>query len=336
VIEITLARMQPSRAMDPGTRALDPTAYKRARSMANRRVWWLGHAVVFGCTGLFLWFVAGFFVAMIVWLAWGIGLAAHGFFAVVAPELRARWTKEEVDRRVESGMTNERVAIEGRHARSLEQLSASIAHEIRNPITAARSLVAQMGEDPSSAENVEYARVALEELDRVERSISHLLRYARDEEVAMTDGVRLTEVTDSAIDTFRDRIAKGGVTVTKALDDRGAIRADAEKIRRVVINLVGNALDAMGDVSGAQLDVASGENLGGTEVWLRVRDNGPGIAPDRIEKIFAPFHTSKANGTGLGLPISRKIVEAHGGTLEARNGTRGAELVMTLPKRGAA
>ena len=80
-------------------------------------------------------------------------------------------------------VSRNRRELEDRHARNLEHLSASIAHEIRNPITAAKSLLQQMGEDPHSHENVEYAHVALQELERVERSISHLLRYARDEEL---------------------------------------------------------------------------------------------------------------------------------------------------------
>jgi signal transduction histidine kinase len=318
--------------------ALESKAYRRAHSMANRRIWFLGHAVVYSCTGLFLLFVAGFFVATIVMLSWGIGLAAHGFFAVMAPILRERWTATEIETRVRTGVTAEKRQIEGRHARSLEQLSASIAHEIRNPITAARSLVAQMGEDPSSAENVEYARVALEELDRVERSISHLLRFARDEEIAMRD-VRVGEVIDSALDTLRERIAKSKVDVTRNVDDRGPVRADPEKLRRVVINLVGNALDALeaSGMSGAHVDVAAGENLAGTEVWIRVRDNGPGIPAEQLEKIFTPFHTSKPSGTGLGLAISRKLVEAHGGTLEARaNAGGGAELTVVLPRTGRA
>lgn len=322
----------------PGRRqlALDSPTQMRARSSANRKVWFLGHAVVFASTGALLLFTAGYFAAMVVMLAWGIGLAAHGFFAVLAPILRDKWTQEDLAGRAPA-VTEHRRQVEGRHARSLEQLSASIAHEIRNPITAARSLVAQMGEDPSSAENVEYARVALEELDRVERSISHLLRFARDEETAMRD-VNVGELVDSAFETFRDRIAKSGVTVTRAIDEHGPVRADPEKLRRVVINLIGNALDAL-ESSGTtdpHVDIGAGENLAGTEMWLRVRDNGPGIAPEMVEKLFTPFQTSKPSGTGLGLAISRKLVEAHGGTLEARaNAGGGAELTVTVPKRGA-
>ena len=127
-----------------------------------------------------------------------------------------------MSREVETSRPVARRSLEDKHARSLEQLSASIAHEIRNPITAAKSLVQQMGEDPSSRENVAYANVALEELDRVERSISHLLKFAREEELHV-GALRVAEVVDSALETFRDRIARLGVTVTRELGGEGVM-----------------------------------------------------------------------------------------------------------------
>jgi signal transduction histidine kinase len=85
------------------------------------------------------------------------------------------------------------------------------------------------------------------------------------------------------------------------------------------------------------VEVEAGENLAGTEVWLRVRDNGPGIEPDRAEQIWAPFHTSKSNGTGLGLPITRKVVETHGGSIEVESPPQGGtEFRVVLPKAGLA
>ena len=74
-----------------------------------------------------------------------------------------------------------------------------------------------------------------------------------------------------------------------------------------------------------------------TKVWLRVRDNGPGIEPGRIEQIWTPFHTSKSNGTGLGLPITRKVVETHGGSIEVESPPGGGtEFRVVLPKAGLA
>ncbi|MGO9837757.1 MAG: two-component system sensor histidine kinase NtrB [Polyangiaceae bacterium] len=310
-------------------------ASEDARKLANRKVAFLGHLLVYSCTGLFFVVVTNVFVTAVIMSSWGVGLAAHGFFAVAAPVLRKRWSRD-VEIRAASSAIDERQRIEGRHARSLEILSASIAHEIRNPITAARSLVAQIGEDPGAPENAEYARVALEELDRVERSISHLLRFARDEEMKLEE-VSMADVLASSLETFQGRFEKMGVVVKQDLDTTGAVRADREKMRRVLVNLVGNALDALEEsrTPEPRLEVTMGENLAGTEVWLRLRDNGPGIPPDRLQKIFTPFYTSKSNGTGLGLALSRKLVEAHGGTLGAKSEAgRGAEVTVVLPRHG--
>ncbi len=311
-------------------------AYEEARRLAERKLRFIAHLVpyIFVCT--FLLFVTrSLFVTTIVGLAWGVGLASHFFKAFVEPELRRKWIQREVEGRVQSTVSEERRALEGQQRRSLEELSASIAHEIRNPITAAKSLLQQMGEDPGSSENVEYAQVALEELDRVERSISHLLRYAREEDMAV-EPIRLSEVLEGAVESFRERIAKSGVEVRPTLDVEGEMEGDAEKLRRVLINLIGNALDAF-DESGTQsprIEVGLGENLAGSEVWLRMKDNGPGVDEETQAKMFRPFYTSKSNGTGLGLAISKKLVDAHGGTIEVHSTPgKGSEFVLTFPKQ---
>ena len=282
---------------------------------------------------LFLLFVAGFRAAMVVAFAWGIGIAIHFFFAVIAPDVRRRVFEQEIDRRVRAGVREERRSLEDRHARSVQQLSASLAHEIRNPITAAKSLVQQMGEDPGAADHVEYAKVALEELGRVERSISHLLRFAREEDLRLEE-VELDAVVESALEVLRERIEDRDVRVERELEPV-LLRADAERIRRVVVNLVRNALDAM-DEAGTEapwLSVQAGENLAGTEAWVRVRDNGPGMDAEQLARIWSPFYTSKDDGTGLGLAITRKLVEAHRGQIEAESEPgAGTTFVVTLPK----
>jgi signal transduction histidine kinase len=283
---------------------------------------------------VFLLFVSGFRPAFIVALSWGIGIACHYFAALVAPDLRRRYIEREVKSEIAVNVPRERRDIEERHVRSLEELSASIAHEIRNPITAAKSLVQQMGEDPGSGQNVAYAKVAIEELDRVERSVAHLLRYAREEDVHMSD-VRLAGLVHSALESFRDRFVDQGVALVTDVAGDFTLRGDPEKLRRVLINLVGNALDALQNsgVSEPRIEVMAGENLARTECWLRVRDNGPGIDPTTLQKIFSPFYTSKERGTGLGLAISKKVVDAHGGSIEATSQPgSGAEFTITIPK----
>ncbi|MCB9596079.1 MAG: HAMP domain-containing histidine kinase [Sandaracinaceae bacterium] len=303
------------------------TVEDEARRRVGLRIGFIAHAIVFGSTLLLLLVVAGFLPALIVGLAWAIGLSIHAFFAVAAPVLREQWVDEEVLRlRAEAHV--DRTAVTHRHTRSLEQLSASIAHEIRNPITAAKSLVQQMGEDPHNEANLEYAKVALEELDRVEASISHLLRYAREEPVER-GSMQVDAVIDSALGALAPRL--DGVQIQREVE---AVEAsgDAEKTRQVIVNLVSNALDALDGAPGQPtVTIASGHNLAGSAAWVRVSDNGPGIPKERLERIFDPFYTSKSTGTGLGLAISKKLVEAQGGTLEVQSEPGRTEFVMELP-----
>lgn len=326
-------RGQPEEPLTP-----EMAAYEEARHIANKRVGFFGHVVVWFMVVLFLGVASGELkAALILAFSWGIGLAAQGYYALVAPRLRKQYFEEEYHYLLKPG-TEERRKIEGQHSRSLENLSASIAHEIRNPITAAKSLVQQMGEDPASEENIEYARVAIEELDRVEKSVSHLLRYAREDTSLHMEFVDMGDVIESALDTFKDRIERAQVTVDKDLNPESGLDGDSEKLRRVIINLVGNALDAIEETGTARpvLSVGLGRNLAGDELWVKIRDNGAGIPEERLTKIFSPFHTSKKNGTGLGLAITKRLVEAHCGTIGVHSEPGvGTEFEVVLPVKSS-
>lgn len=325
-----------------GEQALDPDERERrrrlrlARRRARQKLGFLSHLGAYGATlGILLLTTRSLRVTILVALAWGIGVFCHYLFAIVAPRLRDRWVEEEVGVRSERGVKSERREVETRSRRSLEDLSASIAHEIRNPITAAKSLVQQMGEDPASDENLEYAGLALGELDRVERSISHLLRYARDEEPRF-ESVDLFAVATAAVEGLRERAASFGVDLRSECTPGGELRGDPEKLRRVIENLITNAVDALREARtpSARVEVLGGENLSGSELWLRVVDNGPGIPADERERIWSPFFTTKPDGTGLGLALSRKTVEAHGGRIELANAgpRQGSEFILTFPR----
>ena len=311
-------------------------AYQQARLVAEQKTKLTSELIwisIIGIPLLLLFFPVGLFVIVF----WGWRPAKRAYRLFMEPKLRERFIENEVEKQVHATLSHERRVLEGEHAHSMQQLSASIAHEIRNPITAAKSLVQQMEEAPTSRENVEYARVALEELQRVERSVSHLLRFARDEEMGIAD-VYMSEVLDSALETFRDRLERTDIAIERHIDCEGAMRGDAEKLRRVMINLVSNAIDALaeGGVKDPRIEVAMGENLAGTEVWVRVKDNGPGIDAEAQRKLFSPFHTSKAGGTGLGLAICRKLVDAHGGSIEVASAPgSGAEFLLIFPKTRA-
>ncbi len=320
----------------PAALTPEEKAQREAKKAADMMIGLFMHAIAYGSVCLFLLVVAGLWPAMIVAMGWGIGLAPHAFQVLIVPRIRGEIVQREVRARLTGATQQQRRDLESEQARRVQRLSASLAHEIRNPITAAKSLVQQMGEDPNAAENVNYANVALAELERVERSIAHLLRFAREEEPALAE-IRIGDVVSSGLETLRDRTRDLAVRIETDLSAAGALRGDAEQLRRVVINLVSNALDAFRDAKTPQpvLSLTAGENLAGTEVWLRVRDNGPGIRSEHMAKLFDPFFTAKEGGTGLGLALCKKIADAHGGTLEVQSELgRGTEFLVTLPKGG--
>jgi signal transduction histidine kinase len=268
-----------------------------------------------------------------IWPAfgWGIGVFAHFMSVFGSRMLRERF----FDPALERELRRERVVMQNEKQASIEELSSTIAHEIRNPIAAAKSLVQQMGEDPQSVENVDYAHVALEELDRVERRISHLLKYAKEEDYAMAL-VNLAGIVDSALTQLRSKLDAARVSVGRNYIGGPTVRADAEKLRQVFANVLNNAIDALDGVpEGRRIDLFI-EN-GGRGATVRLRDNGAGIPPDQLTRIFNPFFTTKEHGTGLGMAISKKIVEAHGGTIEVASTIgRGSEFTVSLPLPGPA
>jgi len=260
---------------------------------------------------------------------WGIGVFSHymGVFG-------SRWVKERFfDPAVEREVRREKAAMQTEKQASIDELSSTIAHEIRNPIAAAKSLVQQMGEDPTSVENVAYANVALDELARVERSISHLLKYAKEEDYSFAP-VNLASVVDSALTAMRAKLEAAKVSVVRNYIAGPTVVADGEKLRQVFANVLDNAIDALGTVAeGRRIDLYI-EN-GGKRATVRVRDNGCGIPADRVERVFNPFFTTKEKGTGLGMAISKKIVEAHEGAIDlVSEAGRGTDLLITLPLPG--
>src|SRR5262245_60755558 len=202
--------------------------YARAQQRADLKIGFLRQLTRYAATVFVLLVVTGPVVASIVAFWWGLGLVKHYLSVFVFPPLRERWVEREVRRQDDPASP----AVPGdANARALEELSARVAHDLRNPITAAKSLVQQMGEDPASPENVEYARVALDELARVERSISHLLRHARDEE-SRPAAMRMADVLDATLARVSDRTTRLGVRVERQFDGDGAMIGDAGQLRR--------------------------------------------------------------------------------------------------------
>ena len=260
-------------------------------------------------------------------MGWGIGVFAHYMAVFGSQKLKDRYFYPAVEREVRRETLDARTDKQA----SIDDLSASIAHEIRNPIAAAKSLVQQMGEDPRSIENVEYANVALDELDRVERSISHLLKYAKEEEIEFSQ-VNLAGVIDSSLSEMRAKLDAAHVAVARNYIGGPTVVADGGKLRQVFVNILDNAIDSFPEEKEDKRIDLHIENGVPQRVRVRLRDNGDGIAPEKIERIFNPFFTTKETGTGLGMAISKKIVEAHDGRIDVvSEASRGTEFVVELP-----
>jgi signal transduction histidine kinase len=213
---------------------------------------------------------------------------------------------------------------------AIGETAARIAHEIRNPVTAARSLAQQLVRDPASPHNAEHAGLILTELERVERQVGELLRFARREDFRFAP-VDLAELVTATVAGTRVRLEEAHVVVD--VDAAGTVvaRGDRERLRQVLLNLIDNAVDALREAAlPRRLRIAVTGNNG--TATLSVADNGPGVPADALPQLFEPFFSLKENGTGLGLAIARRTVEAHGGRIEAEPGAvAGLTIRVVLP-----
>jgi signal transduction histidine kinase len=212
---------------------------------------------------------------------------------------------------------------------AIGELAARFAHEIRNPVTAARSLAQQLARDPAAPSNAEHAGIILEELERVERQVRDLLRFARREEPALAP-VDLSALVRATARDFGARLAASGITTALDTADGVVARADREKVRQVLVNLIENAMDALGN-GRAEKHLAVCVARAGAWAFVRVADDGPGIPPDAQARIFDPFVSLKPSGTGLGLAIAKRTIDAHGGTISVASRPGATTFEFRLP-----
>lgn len=209
---------------------------------------------------------------------------------------------------------------------ALGQMAAGLAHEIRNPlgsIKGAAQVLQPIGQETTDEPTKEFLEIIVEEVDRLNKIVSQFLDYARpyrgdQKPLDVNDVVRKT----MHLLEKEEGVAKTDISANLA-EGLPPVRADAEQLRQVFINLAINAVQAM--PSGGKLQVATSlrrsTRRGAAAAFLeiRFRDTGVGIPSSDLKSLFIPFFTTKEKGTGLGLPISQRIIENHGGTIEVRS-----------------
>jgi two-component system, NtrC family, sensor histidine kinase HydH len=212
---------------------------------------------------------------------------------------------------------------------ALGQLAAGMAHEIRNPMTSIKMLVQAAREGADGGLGPDDLAVIESEVRRVERSMQTFLDYARPPKPSKlpTD---LAAVAREALDLTRGRAAKQQVTVRfPDPTARVLVDGDPDQLRQVFVNLAINGLDAMPGGGELTVDIRAD----GPDAIIRVADTGQGIAAGIRERLFQPFASTKDTGLGLGLVISRRIVEDHGGSIRAEDGPNGgARFTVRLPR----
>ena len=242
-------------------------------------------------------------------LLWTVGIALERIFT------RHLRLQEELERR-------QQLALIG-------QMTAVLAHEIRNALGGIKGYAQWVDEkieepDPKKAGLSAVLRGA----ERIESLVNDLLLFSREEtyHINRVDPLPLIqEVIHSVAPSWKGKIELEGKPQTWVMADR-------EKLHRVLINGIRNAIQAMGDEGILRFSVHPDARW----VKIQIADNGPGIPKGEIGRLFTPFHTTKTDGTGLGLAYSKKVIEGMGGRIQLSNreGRRGAVLTIHLPKTG--
>lgn len=214
---------------------------------------------------------------------------------------------------------------------ALGKMAAGVAHELRNPLSSIKGLAILLkSRFQEKSPDQETADILVQEVERLNRSIGELLDYARPQKLIKED-VHPEEVVRKAASLIRMDAESVGVRVEIQMeDDLPLVLADQDKLNQVFLNLFLNSIQAM--EHGGQLDIRVATQ--GRNVLFTVKDTGCGVNKEDLPRVFDPYFTTKPEGTGLGLAMSVKIIEEHGGTITFESEPdAGTTVVVSLPSK---
>ncbi len=225
---------------------------------------------------------------------------------------------------------NQSYLVQHERLADIGKLATTVTHEIKTPLITigayTRRLLNTFGTDKFSKE---YLEVILHEVDRLEKISSEILDYSKEIRLEITS-CDLCGIINEILKILGEKLEDYKIRVkTKFHDRQVPIRADANRIRQVIYNLLQNAMDAM-KLEGGKLTITTHTEANYTV--FEIEDTGEGILKEAQEKLFTPFYSTKAKGSGLGLPVSKKIIDDHGGYIkvETERG-KGSKFSVYLP-----
>lgn len=248
--------------------------------------------------------------------------------AVIAERERAESEREQLVREQaakEAQLQAQEVLRESEKLAATGRLAATIAHEINNPLESLTNLLYLIESDQSLSETARrFASAAGQEVKRTAHITKQMLAFHRQSTKPVD--IILSEVLDSVVELYAAKVEQSGITLQKQYDTAATIKGFPAELRQVFANLLGNAIEAIGQHGVIRLHTfASREwsNARRSGVRVVIADNGVGISPDNRRRLFEPFVTTKGErGTGLGLWVSSGIVKKHEGSIRLRSNTR--------------
>lgn len=208
------------------------------------------------------------------------------------------------------------------------EMAANIAHEVRNPLGSIELFASLLVRDlENDMEKKRLASSIVKGVRTINTVIANTLLFTKEIKLNLKEHV-LSDIVDEVVLYLQHLIREKGVKFVNRLDENHVIICDEDMYKQVVMNIIGNAVDAV-DKGG---EIVADSFMTDSETILCVTDNGSGIDKDMLSRLFMPFQTTKAKGTGLGLSIAYKIIEAHGGDIKAEsNGADYTKLTVTVP-----
>jgi two-component system, NtrC family, sensor histidine kinase HydH len=227
---------------------------------------------------------------------------------------------------------------------ALGEMSAGLAHEIRNPLAAIKGAAQELDPKRIGGDDGELMQIIIDEVNRLNSVVVEFLDYARPFRGTFV-ALSVNDAVKRTAQLMQHDLKSNGSNVEVTLDlsdELPDVNGDAERLQQVLINLILNAADAMKRDGRITLATKKSADMTDAALWtlkepkqfveIRVKDEGPGISPKVLDQIFIPFFTTKVRGTGLGLALCQRIVQHHGGSLEVRSVEgHGATFVMRLP-----